>query len=67
MGDVTDESSEMVDRIIEKKRWTPKRIMMIAGVTAIAAIIVYGAFLSGRGARLNVKSERIRIATVGRG
>lgn len=54
----------MVDRIIEKKRWTPKRIAMLAGALVIIAIIVYGINNALRGPRLNVKSERIRVASV---
>jgi HlyD family secretion protein len=54
----------MVDRIIEKKRWTPKRIAAIAGAGIIIVIIIYALLLSKQGARLNVRSERIRIDTV---
>lgn len=57
----------MVDRIIEKKHWTPKRIIMIAGGCIIAALVIYGAINARRGTGLNVKSSRIRIATVTEG
>lgn len=61
------ETRNMVDRIIEKKRWTPKRIVTIACAGVIIAIAVYALLLSGRGSRLNVKSERLRIDTVVQG
>ena len=57
----------MVDRPIEKKRWTPRRIVTIAGACIIIAAIAYSLILAKRGSRLNVKSERIRIDTVVRG
>jgi HlyD family secretion protein len=57
----------MVDRPIEKKRWTPRRIVTIIGTCFIIAVIVYSLILAKRGSRLNVKSERIRIDTVVRG
>jgi len=57
----------MVDRIIEKKRWNLKRIVMAAGGCIIAAVVIYGAINARRGAGLNVKSSRIRTATVTEG
>lgn len=54
----------MVDRIIEKKRWTPRRIAYLAGGTALAVIVIYSIFAAGRGPRLNVQSDRLRVSTV---
>jgi len=57
----------MVDRIIEKKRWTLKRSIIAAGACIIAAVAVYGAIDARRGSGLNVKSSRVRTARVTEG
>jgi HlyD family secretion protein len=54
----------MVDRIIEKKRWTPRRIVYLAGGAALVLIVIYSIYAAGRGPRLNVRSERLRVSTV---
>ncbi len=61
------EKRNMVDRIIEKRLWTPKRVAMIAGAGVIIVLVVYALLLSARGSRLNVESERLRIDTVVQG
>ncbi len=57
----------MVDRPIQRKRWTPRRIVYIAGGAIIAALVIYGLLLADRSPRLNVQTDRLRIATVTRG
>jgi HlyD family secretion protein len=57
----------MVDRPIQKKRWTTRRIVYIAGGGIIAALVIYGLLLADRSPRLNVQTDRLRIATVTRG
>jgi len=54
----------MVDIPIEKKRWTRRRIIYISGAGFIVILICYSLFFVGRGSRLNVQAERLRIATV---
>jgi HlyD family secretion protein len=56
-----------MDRKIEKKWWTPKRIAYIAAGAAVVAAVVIGAVNTGRGTRLRVAGERLRIDTVQRG
>jgi HlyD family secretion protein len=57
----------MVDIPIEKKRWTRRRIVYTSGAAVVAILIAYSLFFVGRGSRLNVQAERLRIATVMRG
>ncbi len=57
----------MVDIPIAKKRWTRGRIVYTAGAALAAVIVFYSLFFVGRGSRLNVQAERLRIATVVRG
>ena len=56
-----------VDRIIEKKKWNTKRILLISGITALVVIItlciVYG---SGK-SKLTVDPERLTISEVTKG
>ena len=56
-----------MDRIIEKKRWTPRRIFSI-GIAAVPVLLAVYAFIpGGRGSRLRVNTERITVSTVERG
>lgn len=51
-----------MDRIIEKKKWTPKKIATIAGI-AVGVILLTTIFLSTFGkSRLRVESDRMTIA-----
>jgi HlyD family secretion protein len=57
-----------VDRIIEKKKWNSKRIMLIAGVSALVIFIVF-LVVTGVGAKskLDVDPDRITISEVTKG
>jgi len=57
-----------VDRIIEKKKWNSKRIMIIAGVSALVIFIVF-LVVTGVGAKskLDVDPDRITISEVTKG
>jgi HlyD family secretion protein len=56
-----------VDRIIEKKKWTKKKILTIAGIAAI--VLMIGAiYVSTTGkSKLNVDSERLTVSEVTKG
>ncbi|HSG29051.1 MAG TPA: HlyD family efflux transporter periplasmic adaptor subunit [Candidatus Krumholzibacterium sp.] len=56
-----------MDKKIQKKKWTPKKIAYIAGSAALAVLILYTLILGGRDSKLNVRSERITISEVSRG
>ena len=51
-----------MDRIIVKKKWTPKKIAMIGGGLALVALIVYVIVSSSGSSKLNVDIERMTIA-----
>lgn len=56
-----------MDRVIEKKKWTPKKIAMISAVL-ILIILIGGAINSNMGnTKLNVDLERITISEVNKG
>jgi HlyD family secretion protein len=56
-----------MDRVLEKKKWTAKKIFSLAGV-AIVVILLISAFWSTSGkSNLNVDAKRITISEVRRG
>ena len=56
-----------MDRPIEKKIWTLKRIVGIALACLVVFAILYGLLLRDRGSRLYVSAERMTISEVKRG
>jgi HlyD family secretion protein len=57
----------MVDRIIEKKTWTKKRILTIVGIAALVGLIGASYYFTSGKSRLNVDRERITISEVKQG
>jgi HlyD family secretion protein len=56
-----------VDRVIEKKRFSAKRIAMIVGSTLLVSFIGYLVISSSGKEKLNVEAERITISDVKQG
>ncbi|MBN1210989.1 MAG: HlyD family efflux transporter periplasmic adaptor subunit [candidate division Zixibacteria bacterium] len=56
-----------MDRKIEKKKWTPKRIVWSAGGLALVVLIVYVLLSSTSGSTLRIDSNRLTISEVTRG
>ena len=56
-----------MDRLIEKKIWTPKRIGGIVIVCLVVFAILYGLLLKDPSSRVFVSSERLTISEVKRG
>lgn len=56
-----------MDRKIEKKFWTWKRLGLIAGIIAIAGLVASAIYKQSGGTRLNVQTERLLLDTVNRG
>ncbi|MFH1214432.1 MAG: efflux RND transporter periplasmic adaptor subunit [Candidatus Neomarinimicrobiota bacterium] len=56
-----------MDRIIEKKKWTWKKISLIAVAVIFIASIVYLFLFQFKTSALNVERERLTIATISRG
>lgn len=56
-----------MDRVIAKKTWSKKRIITIAGVVGVAALIGASYYFTSGKSRLNVDMERITIGEVKHG
>jgi len=56
-----------VDRVIEKKTWTKKRILTIIGVVGIVGLAGASYYFTSGKSRLNVDTERIAISEVKKG
>jgi HlyD family secretion protein len=56
-----------MDKQIEKKTWTLKRITTISGAGLIFILIIYLLFFSDKSSKLNVEKERLTISEVKRG
>jgi HlyD family secretion protein len=56
-----------MDRVIEKGRWNKKRLLTIAGITGIAALIAGSVYFTSGTSKLNIDSERITISEIKQG
>lgn len=56
-----------MDIPLEKKRFTTKRILLIAGIILLVTLIIFVVISSMGGSKLNVEKERISINTVENG
>jgi HlyD family secretion protein len=56
-----------MDRVIQKKKWSAKRIMMITGITLIVLLIVLSFYYTSGKSRLNVNTDRITISEIKKG
>ncbi|MFT3750487.1 MAG: HlyD family efflux transporter periplasmic adaptor subunit [Agriterribacter sp.] len=56
-----------MDRVIQKKKWNTKRILTIAGIAAIIALIGASYYFTSGKPKLNVDTERITISEVKQG
>ena len=53
-----------MDRKLEKKRWTPRRIVYASGGSFLLLLVIYSFVMTDRGSRLNVEADKITISTV---
>ena len=56
-----------MDRAIEKKKWSTRRIVTILFIVAVISLIAVAVVRSQGGSRLNVNSERLTISEVKKG
>ncbi|WP_347374458.1 efflux RND transporter periplasmic adaptor subunit [Aequorivita sp. Q41] len=56
-----------MDIPLEKKRFTTKKLLLLAGIGVLIALILFVIISSIGGAKLNVEKERISISTVKKG
>lgn len=56
-----------MDRIIEKKTWNTKRILTIAGITAVVLLIAGSIYFTSGKSKLDVDTERLTISEIKKG
>ena len=56
-----------MDRVIEKKRWSTKRIILIAGILALVGLIGASVYFTSGKSKLNVNTDRITISEIKKG
>ena len=56
-----------MDRVIEKKYWNSRRIMIIGGTVALIALICASVYFSSGKSKLNVVTDRITVSEVKQG
>ena len=56
-----------MDRVIEKKKWSRKRILTIIGIVAIIVLITASYYFTSGKSKLNVDTDRITISEVKNG
>ncbi len=56
-----------MDRKIEKKTWTPKKIAYIAGGSLLGVFVFYNLLFGDTSSKLNVESQKITISKVSKG
>jgi HlyD family secretion protein len=56
-----------MDRVIEKKFWNTKKIMMIGGITGLLVLIFASFYLTSGKSKLNVETDRITISEIKEG
>jgi HlyD family secretion protein len=53
-----------MDRVIEKKFWNTKKLLMIGGSVAVLGLIGASVFLTSGKSKLNVESDRITVSEI---
>ncbi|MDB4901487.1 MAG: efflux transporter periplasmic adaptor subunit [Mucilaginibacter sp.] len=56
-----------MDRVIEKKTWSTKRLLTIAGITGIVLLIAGSIYFTSGKSKLDVDTERLTISTITKG
>lgn len=56
-----------MDRVIEKKKWTSKKVLTVVFVTGIVLLISGSIYFTSGATKLNVDSERLTVSEVKRG
>jgi HlyD family secretion protein len=56
-----------MDRVIEKRKWTPKRITWMSLTALFVILVVRFVVFGDHSSRLNVRAERVTISTVRKG
>lgn len=59
--------NNVMDKKIEKKKWPPKKILMVSGGTIFFLLIFYNLIFGDTSTRLNVDTEKLTVSTVSKG
>jgi HlyD family secretion protein len=57
----------MVDRVIQKKKWTAKKILTIAGIAALVLLTAGSYYFTSGKSKLDVEFDRLTVSTVTKG
>ena len=60
-------SGSGMDRVVEKQKWPPRKIAMIAAGAAFVLLVAYGLWAQRGGSRLRVEQDKLTISTVEHG
>ncbi len=60
-------SGSGMDRVVEKKKWPPRRIAMVGGIAAFVMLVGYGFWTQGGGTKLRVEQDKLTISEIARG
>lgn len=56
-----------VDRVLTKKRWTGKRIVIAVGIIALAVLMISSYYFTSGKSRVNVEADRITVSEIKNG
>ncbi|HEX5669228.1 MAG TPA: efflux RND transporter periplasmic adaptor subunit [Chitinophagaceae bacterium] len=56
-----------MDRVIEKKKWTTKKILTIGGIAGLALLVLGSYYFTSGARKLNVETERLTISEIRQG
>lgn len=56
-----------MDRVIEKKKWSTKKLLTIGGIVAIVALIGASYYYTSGSSKLNVDTDRITVSQITKG
>jgi len=56
-----------MDRVIEKKKWSTKRLLTIGGIVAVVALIAASYYFTSGKSKLNVDTDRVTISEIQKG
>jgi HlyD family secretion protein len=56
-----------VDRVIEKKKWSSKKLLTIGGVVSLVALLAVSYYFTQGASRLNIDPDRITISEITKG
>lgn len=60
-------SENKMDRVLQKKRWTTKKLLSIAGIAALVLLIAASYYFTSGNSKLNVETDRITVSEVQKG